>query len=267
MSGINRVAVMREAITKITQILSDKGIRVTQQGIQAFVQPDANGKPVRVNLPYIPDEAPEELISAIQGFLDHEVAHVMFSDFSVLDAASKGNYKFFLNALEDTRIERNMGAKFQGSAHNLATTLGFFLDQYIEPKYQKAIADGDTVAAAQVLFVPLIRALSGQLAAKEYLADKVSNSMQNFPVLGWKQRPIVSTPVCNHPVFLPGVVWSVLHGHYLRNTPTPRGAEAIDFCHCTGNGAVTPHGAQTPEHGGGAEIRKGSARLAQAWGV
>lgn len=172
MSGINRVAVMREAITKITQILSDKGIRVTQQGIQAFVQPDAKGKPVRVNLPYIPDEAPEELISAIQGFLDHEVAHVMFSDFSVLDAASKGNYKFFLNALEDTRIERSMADRFQGSAHNLATTLGFFLDQYIEPKFQKAVEDGDTVAAAQVLFVPLIRSMAGQMAATEYLADK-----------------------------------------------------------------------------------------------
>ena len=172
MSGINRVAVMREAITKITQILSDKGIRVTQQGIQAFVMPDEKGKPVRVNLPYIPDEAPEELIAAIQGFLDHEVAHVMFSDFSVLGDANKGNYKFFLNALEDTRIERNMAEKFRGSAHNLSTTLNFFLEQYIEPKFQNAIAKGDTVEAAQILFVPLIRAMSGQLAAKEYLADK-----------------------------------------------------------------------------------------------
>ncbi|MFN7835246.1 MAG: IS66 family insertion sequence element accessory protein TnpA [Burkholderiaceae bacterium] len=65
------------------------------------------------------------------------------------------------------------------------------------------------------------------------LGAMVSISMQNFPVLGWKQRPIVSTPVCNYPVFLPGVVWSVLHGHYLRNTSTPRSAEAIDFCHRT----------------------------------
>jgi len=29
----------------------------------------------------------------------------------------------------------------------------------------------------------------------------VSNSVQNFPDSGWKQRPIVSTPLCNHPVF------------------------------------------------------------------
>ncbi|MHB1676779.1 MAG: hypothetical protein ACYCSS_04465 [Sulfuriferula sp.] len=39
------------------------------------------------------------------------------------------------------------------------------------------------------------------LATKKHLSKYVSNSVEYFPDLGWKQRPIVSTPVCNHPVF------------------------------------------------------------------
>ena len=76
-----RIAIMRQAIATVTQTLSGADVQVTQSGIEAWVRNDASGKPVQVNLPYLPDNADDALIDAIQGFLDHEVAHILFTDF------------------------------------------------------------------------------------------------------------------------------------------------------------------------------------------
>jgi cobaltochelatase CobT len=58
-----------------------KKVKVTQQGTSAFVQFDTKtNAPMRVNLPYLPDDATDELLNAVQGFLDHEVAHILFTD-------------------------------------------------------------------------------------------------------------------------------------------------------------------------------------------
>lgn len=92
-----RVLILRDAVVKITQMLSGKGIKVTQRGVSASVQCDANGRPAVVNLPYLPDNATEELCSAIQGFLDHEVAHILFSDFALFARAKKEGCFSMLN--------------------------------------------------------------------------------------------------------------------------------------------------------------------------
>ena len=169
----DRVFILRESVVKITQMLSGKGIKVTQQGVNAYVKADHTGQPVLVNLPYLPDNATEELCNAIQGFLDHEVAHILFTEFSLMSKAhAKGEQVgFMLNALEDPRIEKEMAKRFQGSAYNLSVTGKFYLDKFVMPRLKEKATAGDAMGVMQTLMVPMIRALSGQQVFQEFMRD------------------------------------------------------------------------------------------------
>lgn len=169
----DRIYALRESVVIITQMLAGKSIKVTQRGMQACVTPDEHGRPVSVNLPYIPDNATDELCEAIQGFLDHEVAHIMFTDFKAFNnIAHNPGLHNLANIIEDARIEKLMGKAYQGCANNLATTGNFFLDKYTIPKMQEAQLSGDDEQMAAVLTVPLIRALSGQAVFEEFISGK-----------------------------------------------------------------------------------------------
>lgn len=174
MATNERIHILRESIVKLTQMLAGKGLQVTQRGVSAFVKPDHTGKPILVNLPYLPDNASMELVDAIQGFLDHEVAHILFTDFTVSNKVDRTNGGQFWNSLEDTRIEREMTKRFQGSAENLSRTGKFFLDKYITPRMNEAIASGDNDLMQGILAVPLIRAMAGQQIFKEFMKDKMA---------------------------------------------------------------------------------------------
>lgn len=170
----DRVLIIREAVVKITQMLSGKGIRVTQRGVDAYVKSDATGRPILVNLPYLPDNATDELCNAIQGFLDHEVAHILFSDFTLMAKSGNKSVASLLNILEDARIEKAMAKRFSGSGHNLSVTGKFFLNRYTMPKMEEAIAGSDSNMMMAVLMVPLLRAMSGQYIFKEFMVDKMA---------------------------------------------------------------------------------------------
>lgn len=167
----DRVFILRESVVKITQLLSGKGIKVTQQGVQAYVRADHNGVPVLVNLPYLPDNATEDLINAIQGFLDHEVAHILFTNFPLMSVAMKKSKQvgFMLNALEDPRIEKEMAKRFSGSAYNLSNTGKFYLDKFVVPRIEEKARAGDANGVIEALIVPMIRAMSGQQVFKEFM--------------------------------------------------------------------------------------------------
>ena len=170
-----RVLILREAIVKIGQMLAGKGVKISQRGTQARVVANERGVPVEVILPYIPDNASEDLCYAIQGFLDHEVAHILFSDFSpaLHDRANSENVHFLMNAIEDARIEKEMAKKYAGSGLNISTMGKFYLDKFITPKLKEATAAGDAKKVTNTLMVPLIRALSGQQMFKEFMADRM----------------------------------------------------------------------------------------------
>jgi cobalamin biosynthesis protein CobT len=170
--AISRIEILRNAVVKITQIIAGQGIKVTQSGVNAFVQSDTTGRPVRVNLPYIPDNADEALINAIQGFLDHEVAHILFSDFTLLGKGNEEGVMSYLNTLEDPRIEICMTKKFEGSAWNLEKVGEFFLERFTTPAYLESMAASNTKKAIMVLMVPAVRAWAGQKLYQEYMSDK-----------------------------------------------------------------------------------------------
>lgn len=173
MASNDRIFIMREAITKLTQMLAGRGIQVTQRGISAYVKADKTGRPYHVNLPYIPDNANMELLDAIQGFLDHEVAHILFTEFPLMGQAQKFGAGGMLNLIEDSRIERAMATRFQGSAENMARMGKFFLDKYTTPHMNEALANGDEEQLTAVLTVPLVRMMAGQQVFAEYMRDKM----------------------------------------------------------------------------------------------
>jgi len=180
MAMTDRIFIMREAIGKLTQMLAGKSVQVTQRGISAYVRADAKGRPILVNLPYIPDNATDELLDAIQGFLDHEVAHILFTDFNAMDEAQRHNAGGMLNLIEDSRIERAMADRFQGSAENMARMGKFFLDKYTTPKMNEAIKKGDKHTLTGVLMVPLIRAMAGQQVFAEFMKDKMEHVEEEY---------------------------------------------------------------------------------------
>nr|WP_301302399.1 hypothetical protein [Methylorubrum extorquens] len=169
---------MREVVVKVTQLLAGMGLKVTQRGTQAKVLTDrVTHKPFSVNIPYLPDNASKELILAIQGFIDHEVAHILETDFSVhgrIDIEEKKgrpHLRIMWNALEDTFIERAMSKRFSGSGYNLEQLHKFFIAEITKPALDKAVAAGDWNSAFAILLVPAFRAWAGQRPFIEFFKE------------------------------------------------------------------------------------------------
>lgn len=156
------VAILREVVMKLTPMLAGRGLRVTQQGAGAFVESDKKGVPVRVNIPHIPDNASPDLILAIQGFIDHEVAHIFFTDFKLMSETKRLAPKLgnLLNIVEDTMIERRIAEKFPGATSNLDRLHEFFFEKITLPAVKAAKGDPEREFGA--LVVPIVRAWSGQ---------------------------------------------------------------------------------------------------------
>ncbi|MBP2498413.1 hypothetical protein ABID82_005099 [Methylobacterium sp. PvP062] len=185
----DEVRILREVVVKVTQLLAGMGLKVTQRGTKAFVGTNrATHKPEVVNIPYLPDNASKELILAIQGFIDHEVAHILETDFSVHAAIDKAQRDFphlraIWNTLEDTFIERQMSRRFAGSGFNLQQLHRFFISDITTPVYTAALAKGDVDTAFSALFVPAFRAYSGQRLFQEFME---AGAFEAHPELGPK---------------------------------------------------------------------------------
>lgn len=176
MDRSKRVQIMREAITKIATILSDGKVTVTQSGVAAFVRYDeATMKPTRVNLPMIPDDASDELIDSVQGFLDSEISKVLYSDPRSALRSKHEELDGIFKPIESFFCEKEMVKNFSGSRHNLNHMHQTFVDKFVEPKLKEALANGaDEQTLFQVLAVPAMRAWGGQKFFQDYMSDKWS---------------------------------------------------------------------------------------------
>lgn len=168
---------LREVVTKLVPLLTGKGLRVTQRGTQAYVQANAKtNKPEVVNIPSIPDNASPDFISAVAGFVDHEVAHVLFTDWKyyggdgiALDKFSPEGKALVMthNIIEDTMIEREIVKTFPGSQGNLDRLHRHFLEKITTPAIVSA--KGNVNQEFSYLIVPMMRALSGQEIFQEFM--------------------------------------------------------------------------------------------------
>ncbi len=108
----------REVMEKVAAMLSEKwGIQVVMRGTEAYT----DGR--RIVIPVVPDDAPDDLRGAVHGVLDHEVGHVLFSEFFAIPDAHE---KHLVNALEDAREEAKLVALWPGCARNLGACNEFF---------------------------------------------------------------------------------------------------------------------------------------------
>lgn len=169
---------LREVITKLVPLLAGRGLKVTQRGSQAYVNADpVTKKPVSVNIPNISDNASPDFIRAIQGFIDHEVAHVLYTDWnhycrgaSAADLKKPEVQRFMNthNIVEDTMIERRMVEDFPGSSRNLSDTRRYFLERITKKALETAKNDKE---AFIYLLVPTMRALAGQQEMQDFMDD------------------------------------------------------------------------------------------------
>ena len=158
---------IRKSISSITRILSNRSITVTQVGLNAYVEYTSEGIPFRVNIPSLPDLASDELINAIHGFLDHEVGHLIFTNFiesaKFKDTASKLEADLYA-IIEDVRIESEMCKAFKGSEFNLENTGRFVIEKHY--------ATMENIDNEGNLLMPVLRAWGNQKAFIEFMADK-----------------------------------------------------------------------------------------------
>lgn len=88
------------------------GVTVEIGGDEAYT----NGS--RIRLPSLPHEADARFIGLVRGYIDHEAAHIRFTDFEVLTASPSPLLHTVWNILEDWRIELRMGQLFPGARQN-----------------------------------------------------------------------------------------------------------------------------------------------------
>ena len=176
---MDRIEVIRQATKQVAQILSGRDIEVTQRGMNAYVRYNDEGEPQQVNIPFIPDNASDALIDAIQGFLDHEVGHLLFTNFKLMKRSISDGFGSTMNIVEDPFVERKIGQRFFGSTHNIDRLHHFFIEKFVKPEVEKAQAAGDKNALVSILMVPLIRAWSGQDVFKRYM-QTVQHEIADF---------------------------------------------------------------------------------------
>lgn len=184
----DEIARLRQVIEKITPLIAGRGLRVTQRGTRAYVESDKRtGEIKRVNIPQLPDNSSDALVLSIQGFIDHEVGHVLFTDFKSMSRAVaqmakeaiKTRPKMSLpdaqkaiqslwNIAEDLFVERKMQEKFPGAIHNIDRLHGYFIRHITVPLLEKAKDDRGRFGS---LLVPAMRALSGQPVFQRFMDE------------------------------------------------------------------------------------------------
>jgi cobaltochelatase CobT len=166
---MSRISIVRDSVVRIVRMLTEKKVQVTQRGTTAYVTYNHDGTPKVVNIPFIPEDASDDLLIATQGFLDHEVAHVLFTDYAAVKKANEMGVASLHNIVEDSFIERKMAAAFAGSGYNLSEMGQYFLKNYTDVKLAKLTAGDPQIEG--LLIVPAIRAWAGQKVFQDYMND------------------------------------------------------------------------------------------------
>jgi len=116
MARSRRVQLAETSIERLSRVLSDRWhIKVIFQHDRC----ETTGK--IIYLPVLPDDADDSLLAALQGYLDHEAAHCVHTDFEVMEQRLKGKPKLQAawNHMEDARIERKWVEHYPGARLNL----------------------------------------------------------------------------------------------------------------------------------------------------
>ncbi len=113
MAQIQNKHILR-CIPLLANILGDKyGIKVHISGENA--KTDGN----TIYLPNLPQNCSEEFLGLLRGYVDHEAAHIRYTDFDMLSEYNLTSFqKYVWNCIEDYRIEQKMAEHFEGCRTN-----------------------------------------------------------------------------------------------------------------------------------------------------
>jgi cobaltochelatase CobT len=174
---------IRDAVAKTTRMLAKQAIRVTQIGAQAYCKFEVKtGKVVAINLPVIPDAPSEEFLIALQGFLDHEVAHALFTNGKMhcvtegSDGEKEVNLRGLTNIVEDVRIEKEMAIAYPGAEANMEGLRDFMIEKYwnkwLGQVNAASLPDAEKERRRRTLsMVPYMRARGGQKKLQRWMDD------------------------------------------------------------------------------------------------
>ncbi|HFI6397798.1 TPA: porphyrin biosynthesis protein [Escherichia coli] len=174
---LKEVQDFRDCVKRVVAMLSGKQIPVAERGNEAYVRYNRRGEPVLVNIPSIPDDTSPTLMNAVRGFLDHEVAHILFTEPKVamqMRERGKAPSTGLWNALEDVFIERRMGQVFNGTRRNLLATQSLVIDKYFRNKIPEAVlaCHGDQRELFLKFFLcPVVRAWDGQSPFIDFMEE------------------------------------------------------------------------------------------------
>lgn len=138
------IGILKQSIVKTTQMLSDSGVEVIFEGFSPRVEFDSRTKtPTRIVLPTIPDDADEELIEAIHGFLDHESAHILYSDYNdICDTSKDKAWHFLHNCVDDAFINKKIARDYPGCKFNINNAYSLIYKRdYFDPSFIKSEFD------------------------------------------------------------------------------------------------------------------------------
>ncbi len=104
-----------KSLPLLASILGDRyGVEILIGGDEA----KTDGK--TIFLPSLPLECDDTFLNLLRGYIDHEAAHVRFTDFALLQAAQLTPFEHYVwNCIEDWRIEQKIASHFNGCKINL----------------------------------------------------------------------------------------------------------------------------------------------------
>ena len=113
------INVLKASIEPIANMLAGKQIKVEFRANTTVPVTDLSKKAPVIKLPMLSDKTPQSILDSVQGMVDHEVAHAIWTtNPKRLGIKNRLDHEIF-NAVEDVRIEREMRNLFRGSAYNL----------------------------------------------------------------------------------------------------------------------------------------------------
>lgn len=125
MKGLSANSKM-EVLRRTAQVIGENfGIDVVFRGDAAYAQKDEKTGRGLITVPSLPDDAPDDLLEAIIGYIDHEAGHIRYTDYAEKRPFEDKDKRVFplTNAIEDLRQEHLMAADYRGCGLNLEASM------------------------------------------------------------------------------------------------------------------------------------------------
>lgn len=179
-----KVRIFESAIERIARVLSKKwNIKVIFQHDRC----ETSGS--TIYLPTLPENASKELMDAMQGHLDHEAAHVVYTDFSSLKRVRRNPKTMtVLNALEDPRIEAKWCKLYPGAKTNLRRSHEWALEKVSKEQEMVDPEDGQK---------KMMKPWDNLSSLGKFLHASITYTCSNFDDSHWFLNDIVEDHIFN----------------------------------------------------------------------